>query len=55
MNILPADDTTAGRMVGYIKSPFTQRIDIANWLLFGAFVVVVAFLWNNVLRHVVAE
>lgn len=55
IGILPKDDSTAGRMVTYIKSPFTTPGDVSQWLWFALFVLVIAFLWNNVLRHIVAD
>jgi hypothetical protein len=55
MKFLPEDDSTAGRMVAHIKSPFATPTDVATWMWLALFVMIMAFLWNNVLRHIVTD
>lgn len=40
------------RIKSFIAQPFTQQMDLTNWILFLIVIITIAFLWTRVLQHI---
>lgn len=43
------------RLGAFVAHPFSQQMDLISWMLFVSLVVIVAFGWTRVLKHITEE
>lgn len=41
------------RVGGWLSHPFTTQMSVAGWFWFTGIILIIAFFWTRVLRHVV--
>jgi hypothetical protein len=49
------DNTTPGLMtqiMGWVKQPFSEKMDLVHWLLFTGLLITMAIFWTRVLRNI---
>lgn len=43
------------RIGTWASMPFTSEMSVGGWFLFGGLLLVIAYFWTRVLRHVVND